>query len=143
MKQVTAIHQASNKQVGPIHLFGPNKELCLGTVEYIIVSMIQVNVIQLAIEQVYKNPDLSILHSDVIQSLQAIAEYCKFDISFAKQTISEDLFSKLKAGALTASNFKQAHGSMEQIVVNGNTVKGIDQRAMATLEFNTIKERIS
>ena len=52
--------------MGPIHLFGPNKELCLGTVEYIIVSMIQVNVIQLAIEQVYKNPDLSILHSDVI-----------------------------------------------------------------------------
>lgn len=139
VKQVTAIHQSATKQVDTIHLFGPNKELCLGTVEYILASMIQANVIQLAIEQAYKNPEAGILHFDVTQIIAIVAEYAKFHVEFVGSVINDELFTKLKAGVLAASNFKMTHGSMEKIIVNGNTVKGVDQRAMATPEFNAIK----
>ncbi|CAL6037976.1 Conserved_hypothetical protein [Hexamita inflata] len=142
VKQVTQIHQSSNKQVGTIHLFGPNRELCMGTVEYIIQCLIEAGVIQLVIDQAYKNTEAGIMHFDTQQILAIIAEYSKFSIDFVGKVINDELFAKLKAGVLNVSSFIRPV-SMEKIVVNGKEVKGIDQRAMTTPEFNAIKERIN
>lgn len=49
VKQITQIHQSSNKQVSTIHLFGPNKELCLGSIEYIICKLMQANIFHMVL----------------------------------------------------------------------------------------------
>jgi len=124
-RQVTQIHQSPTKQTQTIHLFGPNKELCSGTVEYIIGALAESGVIQLLIDQAYKNQECGILHCDLLNILNIVAEYIPFQVQFVDKVINDELFEKFKAGILACSNFKNS-SSMDQIVVNGNQVKGID-----------------
>eukprot|EP00703_Trepomonas_sp_PC1_P000020 JAP96586.1 hypothetical protein TPC1_10026 [Trepomonas sp. PC1] len=140
-RQVTQIHQSPTKQTQIIHLFGPNKELCTGTVEHIISILAEGKIFQLLIDQAYQNPECGILHCDLLNILYIIAEYIPFQMPFTEQILNEELFEKLKAGVLGCSDFK-SHASMEKIVVNGNQVKGIDQRAMLAPQMNSIKQRI-
>lgn len=50
VKLITQAHQAQSKHVSTIHLFGPNKELCLGSIEFVISMLMQKGIFTLMLQ---------------------------------------------------------------------------------------------
>lgn len=103
VRQITQIHQSTNKQVSTIHLFGPNRELCLGSIEYIASELARQGVFQLMVQQACSQPESGVVHFAVQQIVSILANYLPFNTEFAQDFLSEQFFKEMRSALVAIS----------------------------------------
>ena len=107
--------QAGVKKTVTAHLFGPNGELCVGSVEFIIANLIGEGVVTLVLQQALQNVENSIIHYTMSQIFAVLADYAVYNVPFAIAFFDKQgVFAAIKHQV--SSGIAQESGEM---VVNG------------------------
>ncbi|KAH0575937.1 hypothetical protein SS50377_21473 [Spironucleus salmonicida] len=88
------------KKINSAHLFGPNGEICAGSVELIISKIIASGIIKKMVFQAVSNPENSIIHVSILSVLSILVDYVKFSVPFAVEFLDSDVLTQLVSGVL-------------------------------------------